>query len=56
MNGTGTLSGAPGPGIEGLGSRSVASGQGEDEDRDLGRVGSLERGKPIILFIETLRH
>jgi hypothetical protein len=28
----------------------------EDEDGDLGRVGSLERGKPSFLFIETLWH
>jgi hypothetical protein len=27
-----------------------------DEDKDLGRVGNLERGKPIFLFIETLGH
>jgi hypothetical protein len=28
----------------------------EDEDENLGRVGSLERGKPIFLLTETLRH
>jgi hypothetical protein len=27
-----------------------------DEDKNLERVGLLERGKPIFLFIETLRH
>jgi hypothetical protein len=27
-----------------------------DKDRDLERVGNLERGKPIFLFIETLWH
>jgi hypothetical protein len=29
---------------------------GEDEDKDLGRVGSLERGQPIFLLADTLRH
>jgi hypothetical protein len=28
----------------------------EDEDENLGRVGSLARGKPIFPFTETLRH
>jgi hypothetical protein len=27
----------------------------EDEDKNLARVGSLERGKPILLLVETLR-
>jgi hypothetical protein len=27
-----------------------------DEDGDLGRVGSLERGQPILLLADTLRH
>jgi hypothetical protein len=29
---------------------------GEDEDRDLGRVGSLARGQPDFLLADTLRH
>jgi hypothetical protein len=29
---------------------------GEDEDMNLGRVGSLARDKPILLLIETLGH
>jgi hypothetical protein len=28
----------------------------EDEDRNLGRAGSLERDKPIFLLTDTLRH
>jgi hypothetical protein len=30
--------------------------RGEDEDGNLGGVGSLERDKPTFLLIETLRH
>jgi hypothetical protein len=30
--------------------------RGGDEDRNLGRVGSLERGKPIFLLTDTLWH
>jgi len=40
------------PDVEG----NVGFRREEDEDENLGRVGSLARGQPIFPFIETLRH
>jgi hypothetical protein len=36
--------------------RETARPAGGDEDRNLARAGSLERGKPILLRVDTLRH
>jgi hypothetical protein len=58
LSGAGSF-GRPGHGVKPGPSGVVslrATGHGEDEDENLERVGGLARGKPIVLFTETLRH